>query len=152
MLRPPKNTDITSTVIKILILQFSFYIPFYLLVKINGFFQKSVSPISVIFNYAMMSPHNNKVTGIFFSALYELASAVIAAIVFTKIEGKHRRAFDYISTIFIIHIFMCWIICAFPKSIFWWFINLVSMFTSYFVANKVSLKHEMKDIVFSPTN
>lgn len=130
-------------------LQTSFYLTFYLLVKIAGLFYNNVLPAEIIFKYTFMSPKSGNFTVFLISVFCELFAGVVSAFVFTKIDGKHRRAFDFITTIFFFHLFLCWIVWSFPKSCGWWFINLIIMLISYFVAYEVSLKHEMKDIIFS---
>lgn len=75
-----------------------------------------------------------------------LAGGIVAAMVFSHTEGRHRKALDSIATTFGIHIAITSVLGVFPKGVTWWFSFTVGLVLSAFTARFLSLRIEMQVI------
>jgi hypothetical protein len=83
--------------------------------------------------------------------LGELFASVTAAIVFYFVEGRHRKALDFIATSFAFHFLLTTFLCSFPRGLTWWVFFFVFLALSTIAAELLSLHSEMKDIDVNTT-
>lgn len=76
----------------------------------------------------------------------EIFGGVISSLLFVFLEGKHRKALDFMSTTFIIHLLVVTFVCQFPTNLVWWVTTILSFIISSFFAGKISLNYELQEI------
>lgn len=75
-----------------------------------------------------------------------LVASICASFCYAYIEGRARKALDYLSTTLFIHLLISTYLCAFPKSFSWWITFFASWTGSITIAELVSAKIEMQPI------
>ena len=76
----------------------------------------------------------------------QLVAALIKALLFAKLEGRSRKAPDFMTTTFIIHLLVIFLSFGLQKSTSWWISFLFSWILSIVVATVTSAHIEMRDI------
>lgn len=76
----------------------------------------------------------------------EFFAGIISSLLFVFLEGKFKKALDFISTIYIIHLVFITLIGGFPNNFCWWISTFLSFVLSTFVAGKISMNYEMQAI------
>lgn len=76
----------------------------------------------------------------------ELCGAMAAALAFSIIEARTKKALDYMATVFGIHILVSSFFSGFPTSAIWWLSSLVILIISTITAEFLSQKTELQEI------
>jgi hypothetical protein len=76
----------------------------------------------------------------------ELCGAMAAALAFSIIEGRTRKALDYMSTVFCIHILVSSLFSGFPSSFMWWVSSVIMLTISTVMAEFLSQRTELQEI------
>ena len=59
---------------------------------------------------------------------------------------RAKKCLDYVSTIYIIHLFLCWMNEHFPKNWDWWIVNFCSFLIMAVLSEYLCIRKEMKVI------
>lgn len=131
-------------ILEIVGLQTLFYMCYVLVVLILDSTMKIPFTIHQIFNYAVLRFS----TGIGTSSIIGLViAAVCAGFGYVFVEGRSRKALDYLSTTLFVHLGLSTYICAFPRSLSWWITFFASWASSVTVGELMSGKMEMQTII-----
>ncbi|EAY00900.1 hypothetical protein TVAG_266030 [Trichomonas vaginalis G3] len=80
------------------------------------------------------------------SILSQMASSLCAGIVFAFVEQRHRKALDYMSTLYGVHIVLSGICCGIPTKFVWWIITFLGWAAATMSAEFISLRIESRAI------
>lgn len=125
----------------------SFQAVFYLGYIITVFILDSM--FSIPFSYQQILDYSViRITGALgrISIIGLVVGGLCAAITFVFLEGHSRKAFDFITTTFVIHIIVTTTTYSAPISFYWWVFTIISWISSTFVAEHFSMKRELQDI------
>ena len=143
MFRKKISFDALLVISEILAITFTFYFSYILFVLILDWLFSIPFSFQQIINYSLF--HFSTKMGII-SILGELFGGISSSFLFVYLEGRFRKALDFVSTTFIFHIIIISYFCMFPRSFCWWFCTILSFIVSTFFAGKISMNYEMQDI------
>ncbi|KAK8860958.1 Integral membrane protein of the Golgi [Tritrichomonas musculus] len=121
----------------------SFYLSYVVFILIADCFFSLPFTIQSIINPSVF--HFSTKMG-WITILGELFGGIISSLIFVFLEGKFKKALDFISTTFIIHLIIITLLCEFPKNFCWWISTISSFLISTFTAGKISMNYEMQAI------
>jgi hypothetical protein len=143
MFRPRTTFDPLLIVLQILALQSLFYLLYVLVVVILDFFFGIPFSHHQVLDYAVCRLFSRMgIVGI----VGQIFAGLAVALLFVFLEGRSRKALDFISTTFVFHLLLCSFVVAFPLSFTWWLFYGLSWGLSTVLAEFVSQKYEMQDI------
>ena len=130
-------------ILEITSLQFIFYSSYLLFVLILNYLSNVPFSLNQIYNYYIFTFSSSLGRS---SIIGLICAGLASAILFSLIEGRSRKALDFISTTYFIHIFIITIIFKFPKSFIWWFTAFIGWSISTISAEFLSMKSELQEI------
>jgi hypothetical protein len=143
MFRPNIGFDALLRITQMISLQFTFYFIYLFVVLLLDYFSGLSYSHDQILNFSLFDSSfalgRIAILGQFFGGLS-------SAILFSFLEGRSRNALDFISTTFAIHLVVVSILYYFPKSVIWWVSFLVSWGAATLLAERLSMKFELRDI------
>jgi hypothetical protein len=143
MFRPRLGFDALLRITEMAALQFVFYFFYMLVVMVLDYFAWLPYTNEQLVNFAVVQMWSNLGR---IAAAGQFIGGVAAALVFSFLEGRHRNALDFISTIFGIHLLFISAVRYFPKSFVWWFCYVANWGVATLAAETISLRFEMQDI------
>ena len=147
MFRPSKDFSAFIVCYHIVAMLLAFYAGFFAVVALLDCIFNVPFSSQQIFNYRFFS---FKFKIAIFAILGEFVGGFLSAVVFSHIEGRHRRALDFVSTTYITYLLATWASYGFPLSSLWWITIFLSMLLSFISARKISLHYELQDIAIEP--
>lgn len=120
-----------------------FYLAYFGFVFIIDLLLKIPFSTQQIINY-MVFRFSTK-TGLI-SIFGELFGGIMSSLLFVFLEGKARKSLDFVSTTFVLHLFIISCLCSFPQTFCWWFSTITCFLISVFFAGRLSFDKEMQDI------
>ena len=143
MFRKRQQFNPLKICVEILTIQLCFYICYVLIaVSFDSIFKVRFSP-SQLFDSTVFKI-GTRAGKIAIGSM--ITSSLFGALVFVAIEGRHRRALDFMSTMMVIHVLICSIEYHFPSGAWWWVTCIASWILSTPFAELLSMKQELRDI------
>ena len=144
MFRAQLPFDPLLILLEIVVLQVVFYASFMMVVLVVD--QVSGMPYSEeqLFNWAAVrfsSPVGCA------SIIGEVLAGFFTGLVYVLLEGRAKKALDFMATTFVVHLIVVSALSSLPKSWSWWLAYLATAMAGVFTAETVSLKLEMQPIV-----
>ncbi|XP_041994299.1 protein SYS1 homolog isoform X2 [Salvia splendens] len=73
-------------------------------------------------------------------------TSIAGAGVFVYIVERTRKCFDFSSTVYIIHLFICLLYGGWPSTITWWVVNITGLAVMVLLGEHLCKKRELRDI------
>ena len=144
MFRTALPFDPLLIVLEIAALQIVFYAVFFMVVLVID--QISGVPFAdeQVFNWQVMRFATSIGCA---SIIGQVFAAVVAGLAYVLLEGRARKALDFMITTFAIHLLVVCALSSLPTSWSWWISFIASCIAGIFTAQTVSMKAEMQPIV-----
>ena len=143
MFRPRLAFDSLLIICEIVAIQFSFYTGHFLCSMLVDFILAIPFSDEQIFNPAVCSvataPGQAQCFGV-------IGGGLFTALLFTLLEGRSRKAPDFMTTTFVMHLFIVSVTSAFPKFREWWLTFFIAWVLSMALAIWTSLRIELRSI------
>lgn len=143
MFRPRIRFDSVNVILQIFSFQLVFYSAFLLLVLIFDILMFVPFSSQQIVNFYCSS--FTSIIGLI-SILTRSLSSILTGVAFSILEGRSRKAFDFMLTVQVIHFIVCLIFSGLPLSFNWWITTIISCSASIFTAEQISIKFELREI------
>jgi len=143
MFRQRVQFDPMLIILEIISFQLIFYGFFMLFSLIFDFLSGVSFSTEQIFNYAVFGAKSQMGRSCMIGSL---AGGMSVAVAFALVEGRSRKALDFIGTTYIIHIIVATVTSHFPKSMIWWLTHFVGWSISTILAEFLSMKNELQEI------
>ena len=142
MFKPRTPFDPLHIIFEICAFQFVFYAGFTFVVMILDYFGDFPFSFQQLFNASIygLGKYNRR------SIIGSMFANICAGICFSFVEGRSKKALDYMTTVVGIHVFATTVFSGFPSNLVFWFFTLVFWITGTLIAEFISMKFELKEI------
>ena len=142
MFKPRVPFDPLHIVCEICAFQFVFYAAFTLVLLVLDYFGDYPFSSQQLFNGSIygLGKYNRR------SLLGDLIANICCGISFAFVEGRSKKALDYMTTVFGIHILVSTVFSGFPTCFSFWFFSIVFWCTGTLIAEFLSMKLELRGI------
>lgn len=135
--------------IQIAILQIFYYITAFIMISSTCLLLGWGFHFSWIWKWDIITIENS--LGLTLSILW-LINALLSTFFIAFIIGRSKVVWDFATTIHFIHLVIVWICSGFPKSIYWWSLQLVSVLLMIILGTYMSRWIELRDTFFNDLN
>ena len=142
MFKPRTPFDPMHIIFEICAFQCVYYAGFTIVVLILDYFSNYPFSFQQVFNpnlYGFSKYNRRSVIGCLFAS-------ISSGVCFSFVEGRSKKALDYMSTVWGIHLAESIIFGDIPTNLSFWFFTIVSCIIGTLIAEFVSMKFELKEI------
>lgn len=143
MFRPRVAFDAPMILSEIIALQFCFYAVYVGVTALCDFMGSIPFSNQQILNAGAFTFWSNFGR---FACIGHFMAGLVVALLFTFLEGRSRKAIDFIGTTFLLHLVIVIFSSSFPASFCWWICYCGTLISSIALAIWSSSRIEMRDI------
>ncbi|KAI3463349.1 hypothetical protein Pfo_020012 [Paulownia fortunei] len=104
-----------------------------------------VSKMSLVYFFDFATVTASTVTGWCVMASIFLSSIAGAGFLVYLVE-RAKKCLDFCATLYIIHLFICFLYGGWPSSITWWVVNITSLAVMALLGEYLCMRRELRDI------